>query len=255
MHSLRIEFDGPVAHLVLTGPGKGNAMGPHTWHELPEAFDILEAREDVRVVIVRGHAEHFSYGLDIAAMMKAYDLAKDGGAHARRRLLDLIERMQRAFTRVQESRLPTIAAVQGWCIGSGVELACACDIRFAQAGTQFSLREVQLAIVADLGGLQRLPGIVGEGHAREMALTGANVDAERAERIGLVNAVVPEVIVHALAVARQIAAHSALTVGGIKNVMNAQQGRPIADGLRYVAAWNAAFLQSDDLRTIAKPAT
>jgi enoyl-CoA hydratase len=249
MHSLSIEYDGPVAHIVLTGPGKGNAMGPHTWSELPAAFDTLEAQENVRAVVIRGHGEHFSYGLDVPAMMAQYDLARDKGAHARRNLLDLIERMQAAFTRVAESRLPTIAAIAGWCIGSGIELACACDIRYAQAGAKFSLREVQLAIVADLGGLQRLPGIVGEGHARELALTGVTIDADRAEKIGLVNAVVPEVIPHAIATAQQIAANSVLTVGGIKAVMNGRQGRTIQEGLRYVAAWNAAFLQSDDLRT------
>lgn len=248
MDALRLEYDGPVAHLILVGPGKGNAMGPHTWHEIPEAFDLLEANEEVRAVIVRGHGAHFSYGLDLAAMQAEFDLARDRGAHARRGLFNLIEHMQRAFTRVAESRLPTIAAVSGWCIGSGLELACACDIRFAQVDAKFSLREVALAIVADLGGLQRLPSIVGEGHARELALTGANIDAERAERIGLVNGVHPDVVAHALGVAQQIAAHSALTVGGIKNVMHAQSGPPIADGLRYVAAWNAAFLQSDDLR-------
>jgi enoyl-CoA hydratase len=110
------------------------------------------------------------------------------------------------------------------------------------------LREVKLAIVADLGGLQRLPIIVGEGRARELAFTGMTIDAARAEQIGLVNATVPEVIAHAREVAKEIAGNSALTVGGVKHVMNAQQGRPIADGLHYVAAWNAAFLQSADFR-------
>ncbi len=125
------------------------------------------------------------------------------------------------------------------------------SLRYAQSGARFSLREVRLAIVADLGGLARLPAIVGEGHARELALTGADIDAEHAARIGLVNAVVPEVIAHAVDVARSIAVHAPLTVAGIKNVMNAQQGKSIADGLQYVAAWNAAFLQSEDFARAA----
>jgi len=246
--ALRIERDDAIAHVILTGPGKGNAMGPRTWTDLPAAFDELESDASVRAVVVSGSGEHFSYGLDVRASLADFDVATDGGANARSGLLAHIETLQRAFTRVANSPLPVIAAISGWCIGAGVELACACDVRYAQVGAKFSLREVQLAIVADLGGLQRLPGIVGEGHARELALTGMNIDAERAERIGLVNAVVPEVLAHAFEVARGIAAHSPLTLRGIKANMNAQQGKTIAEGLRDVALWNAAFLQSADFR-------
>jgi enoyl-CoA hydratase len=243
---LRVERDGAIAQIVLLGPGKGNAMGPATWTELPAAFDELEADQAVRAVIISGRGEHFSFGLDIGAMLDAFELAPDRGAPARHELLRLIERMQAAFTRVHTSPLPVIAAIRGWCIGSGLELACACDLRYAQAGARFSLREVQLAIVADLGGLARLPGIVGEGHARELALTAADIDAAHAERIGLVNDVVPEVIASAVSVARTIAAYAPLTVTGIKSVMNAQQGKSPADSLQYAAAWNAAFMQSEE---------
>lgn len=245
-HALRIEREGAVAQIVLHGPGKGNAMGPATWTELPQAFDDLEADPAVRAIVMTGHGEHFSFGLDVPAMVRTFDLATDRGAYARRDLLTLIGRMQHAFDRVAHSRLPVIAAISGWCIGSGLELACACDLRFAQVGARFSLREVQLAIVADLGGLARLPGIVGEGRARELSLTGADIDAAQADRIGLVNAVVPEVIAHANGVAARIAQHSALTVGGIKAVMNARLAPTIGANLQFVAAWNAAFLQSED---------
>jgi len=242
--SLRVERDGNVAHLILTGPGKGNAMGPHTWTDIPAALDELEADASVHVLVISGSGEHFSYGLDLAASAATFE---GGDATARRALLTDIERMQRAFTRVAESRLPAIAAVAGWCIGSGVELACACDIRYANVGAKFSLREVQLAIVADLGGLQRLPYIVGDGHARELALTGKTIDAVRAAHIGLVNDTVDDVVAHALEVAREIASLSSLATGGVKRVMNASRGKTVDEGLAYVAAWNAAFLQSADL--------
>ncbi len=245
-HSLRVERDGPVAHIVLTGPGKGNAMGPATWTDLPQAFAELEADRAVRAVILSGHGEHFSFGLDLPAMLAEYDLARERGTDGRRDLLALIERMQAAFSCVQQSRLPVIAAIAGWCIGSGLELACACDLRYAQNGARFSLREVRLGIVADLGGLARLPAIVGQGRARELALTGADFDAAYAARAGLVNDAVPEVIAHAVTIARTLAAHAPDTVDGIKRVMNAQQAQTIADGLRYVAAWNAAFLALRD---------
>jgi enoyl-CoA hydratase len=250
-HSLRVERDAAVGHIVLLGPGQGNAMGPATWSELPAALDELEADPAIRAVVISGHGEHFSFGLDVGRMLETYDLASDRGALARHELLTLIERMQHAFNRVHASPLPVVAAIRGWCIGSGLELACACDLRYAQSGARFSLREVRLAIVADLGGLARLPGIVGEGHARELAFTGADIDAEHAARIGLVNAAVPEVIAHAVDVARSVAAHAPLAVAGIKKVMNARQAASVADGLRYVAAWNAAFLQSDDFARAA----
>jgi enoyl-CoA hydratase len=243
--SLRIERNGNVAHLILTGPGKGNAMGPHTWTDIPAAMDELEAEPSVHAMVISGNGEHFSYGIDIGTSLNF------GGddANARRTLLADIEKMQSAFTRIAESRLPVIAAISGWCIGSGVELACACDIRYAHLGAKFSLREVQLAIVADLGGLQRLPYLIGDGHARELALTGKTIDAARAAHIGLVNDVVDDVVAYALQTAREIAGLSSLATGGVKNVMNASSGKPIADGLRYVASWNAAFLQSADLQS------
>jgi len=245
MHALRIERDGAVAHLILTGPGKGNAMGPATWTEIPAALDELEADSSIRALVVRGHGDHFSFGLDVKATAPL--LAGEMDAYRRRDLHGLIVTMQTAFVRIATSRLPSIAAVQGWCIGAGIELIAACDIRYALPGAKFSLREVQLAIVADLGGLQRLPLIVGEGHARELALTGKTIDAARAAAIGLVNEVVDDVVAHAAEAAAQIASYSPLTVAGIKHVMNAQQGRPIADGLQYVATWNAAYLSSPDL--------
>jgi len=250
VHSLRIERDGAVAHLILTGPGKGNAMGPATWTEIPAALDELEADPAIRALVVRGHAEHFSFGLDVRATAPALQGEMD--ANRRRELHAMILTMQNAFTRIAVSRLPAIAAVHGWCIGAGIELIAACDIRYAHIGAKFSLREVQLAIVPDLGALQRLPLIVGEGHARELALTGKTIDAKRAAAIGLVNDVieretVEDVVAYAAEIAAQIATYSPRTVAGIKAVMNAQQGRSIADGLAYVATWNAAFLPSPDL--------
>jgi enoyl-CoA hydratase len=242
--SLRVERDEHVAHLILTGPGKGNAMGPHTWDDIPAALDELEADAAIHALVISGHGEHFSYGLDLGAAAASFSF---GDAHARRAFLTEIEHMQRAFTRIAESRLPVIAAIQGWCIGSGVELIAACDLRYAHAGAKFSLREVQLAIVADLGGLQRLPYIVGDGHARELALTGKTIDAAHAAQIGLVNEVVDDVVAHTLTVAREIASLSSLTTGGVKRVMNESRGKTIDEGLAYAAAWNAAFLQSADL--------
>jgi enoyl-CoA hydratase len=143
-----------------------------------------------------------------------------------------------------------IAAVTGWCIGGGVDLIAACDVRIATRDARFSVREVKVAMVADLGSLQRLPRIIGEGHTRELALTGKNIDADRALRIGLVNDVYedePRLLEAARAMAKEIAENPSVVVQGVKQVMNASAGKTVEEGLKYVALWNAAFLQSQDL--------
>lgn len=250
--SLRLERRGHVVEVVLTGPGKGNAMGPDFWREMPALFTALDEDEAVRCVVIRGEGKHFSFGLDLMAIMG--DLGPhvmgENLAAERTRLLDLIGRMQQACDRVARCRKPVIAAVAGWCIGGGLDLASACDIRVASTDARFSLREVKLAIVADIGSLQRLPRIIGQGHTRTLAYTGGNMDAEHALRVGLVSEVLesPEALLtRARALADEIAANPPVVVQGIKQVMDYCEDKSVADGLRYVAVWNSAFLQSHDL--------
>jgi len=246
--ALSVERDGAVATVELLGPGKGNAMGPALWRELAPAMAALDADLSVRAVVLQGSGNHFSYGLDVQSMLAEPGLEPGQAYSGRDRVgfLAMLAGMQNAFNAVANARMPVIAAIDGWCIGSGVELISACDIRYATPAAQFSLREVQLAIVADLGGLQRLPMIVGEGNARELALTGRTIDAARAHAIGLVNEITGDVHAHAARVATEIAAHSPLTTSGIKRVMNASQNRPVSDGLAFTAVWNAAFLNGED---------
>ena len=250
--SLRVEKNEGVVEVVLTGPGKGNAMGPDFWREMPELFAQLDRDEQARAVIVRGEGDNFSYGLDLASMNDSLGRHFGGNNQAfeRTRLLDLIEDTQRAFNNVASCRKPVIAAINGWCVGGGLDLIAACDIRLCSAGTRFSLREVKVAIIADLGSLQRLPHIIGEGHTRELAFTGKDIDAERARSIGLVSDVYDTgeaALEAARRLAREIAANPPLVVQGIKEVMNHRIERSTADGLRHVAVWNSAFLQSEDL--------
>jgi enoyl-CoA hydratase len=250
--SLRVERgENGVAEIVLIGPGKGNAMGPDFWRESPLAVTALEADDGVRAVIVRGDGAHFSYGLDLGAMVGELPVAGEQLAAERTRFLDTILRMQGAVTSVAACRKPVIAAVSGWCIGGGLDLIAACDVRLCSAQARFSLRETKIAIVADIGSLQRLPHIIGEGNTRELALTGKDIDAERAQRMGLVNEVYdsPETLLAgARAMASEIAANAPLVVQGTKRVLNERIARDVEDGLRFVAVWNAAFLQSLDLQ-------
>ncbi|MFM9033069.1 MAG: crotonase/enoyl-CoA hydratase family protein [Mycobacterium sp.] len=252
--ALAVEVKDNIAQVTLLGPGKGNAMGPAFWAEMPEVFADLDADPEVRAIVLAGSGRNFCYGLDLLAMggtLPSVDGDSESSARPRAKFHTELKRLQASISAVADCRTPTIAAIQGWCIGGGVDLISAVDIRYASADAKFSVREVKLAIVADVGSLARLPYIISDGHLRELALTGKDIDAARAERIGLVNEVLPDAdaaLAAAHATAAEIAANSPLTVRGIKYVLDEQRIDEVAASLRYVAAWNAAFLPSKDLK-------
>lgn len=226
-------------------------MTPTFFRELGEVFREIAQDAEVRAVVVRGLGKVFSYGLDLPqSMQEIGPLLRADQASARRGLHDLIRQWQKNFDAVADCPVPVIAVVHGWCIGGGLDLISACDVRLCSKDTKVSLRETRVAMVADLGSLQRLPPIVGQGFTRELAFTGGDVTAERAHRMGLFNEVhdTPEAALDAARqMAAQIAANSPLAVRGVKAVLDHGRGRSVPDGLAYVAAWNAAFLPSEDL--------
>jgi enoyl-CoA hydratase len=253
---LTLEVDSHVATLWLDRPEKRNALGPAFWTDLPRAMAVIGSRPDVRAVVIAAKGPHFSVGLDLVAMagLTGGTTGQDGKSQsmagraksARASILEL----QASVTSVADCPLPVIAAIHGYCIGGGVDLAAACDIRLASSDALLSVREAKVAIVADLGSLQRLPHIIGKGHVAELAYTGKDITAERAREIGLVNQVSADaeaVLADARALAAEIAANSPLAVQGTKAVLAAGEGKSVADGLEFVAAWNAGFLASDDL--------
>lgn len=250
--SLTVDVDAHVARVTLTGPGKGNAMGPAFWAELPRAFASLDADPEVRAIVLTGSGRNFSYGLDLVSMGGTLAPILTEGAMAKQRteFHTALKAMQGSITAVADCRTPVIASVHGWCIGGGVDLISAVDVRYASADAKFSVREVKLAMVADVGSLARLPLILSDGHLRELALTGKDIDAVRAEKIGLVNDVFTDAdasLAAAHETASEIAANPPLVVQGIKDVLDEQRIAQVSASLRYVAAWNSAFLPSHDL--------
>ncbi len=179
-----VERKDHVAQVTLIGPGKGNAMGPDFWDELPGIFAELDADPEVRAVVLAGSGKHFSFGLDLPAMSGGFGavLADKAQAGPRTDFHNLIKRMQSGINAVADCRKPVVAAIQGWCIGGGVDLISAADIRYASADAKFSIREVKVAIVADMGSFARLPAIIGDGHLRELALTGKDSTTPPARR-------------------------------------------------------------------------
>jgi enoyl-CoA hydratase len=226
-------------------------MPPAFFADIEEVFRRLAKEREVRVVVVQSSAKAFSFGLDLRAAMTDLGPHLAGGmAAGRMELLGLIKRLQTSFDVIAASPVPVIAAIHGPCIGGGLDLVTACDVRVASREAIFSLRETRIGIVADLGSLQRLPRICGQGVVRELAFTGKDISATRAESIGLVNELFDDVTsLHAGArkLAVEIASNPPLTVRGVKAVLDYGEGKSVADGLNYVAAWNAAFLASEDL--------
>jgi enoyl-CoA hydratase len=228
-----------VATLWLDNEKARNAMGAAFWNDLPLAFAELGGDADVRAVVVAAKGKHFSAGIDLQFLNSA---PKAGSAADRLAFMGFLKELQAAIAAPERCPKPVIAAVQGACIGGGLELVGACDIRLASADATFSLRETRMGIVADLGALERLPKIVGTGHAAELIYTGKDIDAARAERIGLVNDVHADheaVVAAAQALGADIASNSPLAVQGSKALFG--------KGLDDVAVWNAAFMHSEDL--------
>lgn len=240
-----------VAHVQINRPEKRNAMNAAFWSEIIEIFQWVEQTDDVRVVVLSGAGQHFSAGIDLQLLASvATELGSDTGRNARL-LRRKILQMQQSFNGVDRCSKPVLAAVQGYCIGGAVDLITACDMRYAAADALFSIREIDMGMAADVGTLQRLPRLIGDGMVREMAYTGRDVDAEEALRIGLVNrtfADQPSLLEGVMAIARDIAGKSPIAVAGSKRMIAYMRDHTVEDGLEYVATWNAAMLQSADVK-------
>jgi enoyl-CoA hydratase/carnithine racemase len=251
MGSERIEvgIEGGVAQVALARADKYNAMDKEMFAAIGDTFRALGRDPAVRAILLSGQGRHFSAGLDLDYASKQFPPSADPARAAEARLRH-IEWLQDCFGALEAARAPVIAAIHGGCIGAGVDLAVACDLRVAAADAFFQVAEVDVAITADLGTLQRLGYLIPQGVLRELALTGRRMIAEEAAHYGLVNRVAPDregALAAGLELARTIAAKSPLAVTGAKKNLNHSRGRPVAEGLRDVALWNAATLVSADL--------
>ena len=246
---IEVERENQVATLWLNRPAKLNAMSTDMWVDIPAAVAELDADESVRGIVLAGRGEAFTVGIDIE-MLATLQASGESPAMVNMKLYRKIKEMQRAASCFAESPKPVIAAVHGYCLGAGMDLVTACDIRLASEDAIFSIRETRMGLVADIGTLQRLPAIVGPGHTAQLAFTGVDIDARRAAAIGLVNQIHPDgaaTLAGARELAGVIAANSPLVIQGIKQVLAANDGRTIDQALDYVAQWNASFLISNDL--------
>lgn len=247
-----VEIADRIAHIRFNRPEKANSMIPEFWRELPVAVDKISADAEARVIVISSEGKHFTSGMDISVFMSG-DLDSDAAnAHVSAEAFRYkIKALQETFSCLERARQPVLAAIQGGAIGAGVDLASACDCRYASADAFFAIQETAIGMTADVGTFPRLVKIIPEGWARQMAYTAERLPATKAREIGLVNDVfpTPEALLDGvMAIARQIAAHSPLAVTGCKAMANYARDHSTADALDYVAVWNAAMLRPDDIK-------
>jgi enoyl-CoA hydratase len=254
--TLKISLDDGIATVELNRPDKANAMEAAMWQEIRDAMRWADETPEVRVVILCGAGRHFTAGIDLAMLEGiAAQIRDDCAGRSREKLRRLILDLQDALTSIERCRKPVIAAIHGACVGGGIDLICACDLRYCSADAKFSVKEIDVGMVADVGTLQRLPRLIGEGMARELAYTGRFVEGAEAREIRLVNRCfdTPETLRAGVRdIARSIATKSPLAIRGCKEMITYARDHSVADGLNYVATWNAAMLLSEDLAEAGK---
>lgn len=251
MAAFQLKINNYIAELRFDRPKKANALNAEGWRELRQHFEALSHNSAVRVIILSGAGKHWCAGIDLELLMGLAELGNiDCEARKREQIRAFIKELQNCINAVERCQQPVLAAIQGGCIGGGLDIATACDMRYCTEDAYFCVKEIDLGLVADLGTLQRLPGIIPSGIAAEMAFTARNVHSTEAQRIGLVNRSYSDT--NSLregvwAIAQKMAEKSPLVTRGIKEVLRYSTNHSIAEGLDYVANYNAAFLLSNDL--------
>jgi Delta3,5-Delta2,4-dienoyl-CoA isomerase len=246
------ESEGFIGTITLRRLDKRNALDFALWLSLSEALRKATQDSEVRVILLKGAGDSFCSGLDLSPTNDVIRLLSEKpSAEQKMRLFDIIKRVQSIYTELEVLRVPTIAVIHGHCLGAGLELVCSCDMRFCSSDALFALPEARFGIITDVGGLQRLPKIVGRGKAREMAFRGHSIGADEAKRIGLVNEVFDTqemLYIQATKIGKEIAANAPLAVQGAKEVLLHSEDVSVLRSLEYNAARSAMILPSEDLQ-------
>lgn len=245
-----VRIEQHIARVVFNRPDRANALNQKAWDEMKAIFEELDENEDIRVIVLSGNGKHFCAGIDLELLMNVAQFAQKCEGRKREKLRKKVLELQAPINAVEQCSKPVIAAVHGGCIGGGVDIISACDMRYSTEDAFFTIKEIDMGMVADLGTLQRLPKIIPQGIAREMAYTGRHVSGREAEQIGLTNRSFPDaetMLTEVMKIAQLIAAKSPLSIRGTKAILNHSRDHSVVDGLDYMATWNAAMLLSDDL--------
>ena len=251
-----VRIEDKIAHIVLNRPDKRNSMVPAFWNELPEIVRDIDTHAKARVIVISSTGPHFCAGLDLSVFQQGPKKERTArekrlqrvthGAH----FYDEVRFMQRSLSCLEEARMPVLVAIQGGAIGGGVDLATACDIRYATEDAFLCIQEINIGMTADVGTFPRLVKLIPEGIVRELAYSGRRMPASEAQAVGLVNKVFPDhesMLEGVMEVARGIASQAPLAIYGSKRMINYARDHSTSDGLDYIGIWNASFLQNEEI--------
>lgn len=244
-----VDMTDKVATLTLKRPDDLNTMTRDFWYELPEIVNALSEEGEARAIILASTGRHFTAGMDLGVFTGGGSAPKDLNTskeigRQRANFWVQVNRIQTAISCLEKARMPVLAAVQGGCIGGGIDLITAADMRYCTKDAFFTVMETNIGMTADVGTLQRLPKVIPEGMAREMAYTGRRVSAEEALRCGLVNSVYYDqetMLAEVRKLALQIAGNAPLAVWGCKEMINYARDHTVADSLNYIAVWQSGM--------------
>lgn len=249
-----VSIENQVAHIQLKRADELNTMVPSFWSDLPAIVRDLDAGAKARAIVISSTGKHFCAGMDLSVFTGSSGLGGNGGVseEGRKRsfLWMMVQHLQDSFTALEEARMPVLVAVQGGCIGGAVDMVSAADMRYCTADAFFCVQEINIGMTADVGTLQRLPKIIPEGIARELAYTGDRMPAQRAYECGLVNQVFDDhesLVAGTLEIAERIAKHSPLAIWGTKEMLNYTRDHSVADGLKYIAGWQSGMFHGADM--------
>ena len=249
-----VETKDGIAHIRMIRPERANSMIPEFWDELPQIVNQLSEGGDARAIVLSAEGRHFCSGMDLSVFAGNNDVTvQDNTKHISRQRASFRTtalQLQRTFSCLEESRLPVLSAIQGACVGGGIDMVSATDLRYATKDAFFSIHEINIGMTADVGTLQRMPKLVPEGVVRELAYTGRNMSASEAKERGFVNEIYEDQDAMddaVLEIAKEIASKSPMAIWGTKQTLNYGRDHSVADGLEYIATWNAAMFDPDDM--------
>lgn len=246
-----VNIENHIAHIAFNRPNKANSLAQKGWEEMKALFEELDDNPEVRVIVLSGEGKHFCAGIDLALLMdvqKVQSIKCDG--RKREALRKFIKGLQESITAIEKCRKPVLAAIHNGCIGGGVDIISACDMRYCTEDAYFTIKEIDMGLVADIGTLQRLPKLIPQGLVAELAFTGRKMLAGEALTSQLVNCIYGDkekMIEEVMELAGMIAKKSPLVVRGIKQNILFTRDHTVHDSLEYVTTWNAGLLLSNDL--------
>jgi len=249
MAAFELSQSGGIAHLQLCRPETSNAMGVDFWSDFLPQITALNTAGTTRALVISAQGKHFCSGMDLAAFAGGIPNTKT--AREREAFPKLVDDLQKTLSALEAARFPVIAAIQGACIGGGLDLVSACDLRFAAKDAYFRIEETNIGMMADLGSLQRLPKLMPEGLVRELAYLGNTLSAERAFAAGFVNTIEADfeaTVSAAMAAAERIAGKAPLAISGSKAAITYARDHTTSDSLNWASTMQALIWDPADIQ-------